>query len=346
MSEKRETSTLSKHITALLIAMYLSMNVYAQSDTLWVKGGDVLTGEIESMDYGVLVLDADYGDEDFKITWMDIVRIKSVSIFRITIKGGDRFVGSLESDGSMEGTLNLITNDSGIIQVRHSDITVIEGIEEQFKDRIDLGFEIGMDYGNILKTGHLSFGINAGYKDDHMELSTKYNSYATVVDTVINGRRDANIGYAYFFGRRWYGLADIQWFSSDAQQINLMTTVLLGFGSYLVKDQKQELALTIGADYNQVNYEVADDRKIEEAFLGLSYNLFDGNDIELETSFFGFKGFEKMESYRMNYGVDLSVDLFSDFDLSLGYQLNYDNDPPEDTKKGDYVVSLTFGWEL
>jgi hypothetical protein len=35
-----------------------------------------------------------------------------------------------------------------------------------------------------------------------------------------------------------------------------------------------------------------------------------------------------------------------DFFLSLGYTLNYDNQPAEGATNTDYVLQTSFGWEL
>lgn len=328
-----------------VLVLLAPVGAIAQTDTLVTSTGDILRGKIKSMDKGVLELDADYGDKNFRIKWMDIVTIRTTAHFRITINSGERYVGRIQTDRGIPGVEYIYAEDQ-VVRIRHSDIVQIDKLESNFKDKVDLGFDIGFDYANLTKIGHLSLGANTGFKNENMELALQFHSNATSIDTVVNGRGDAGISYIYLFGKKWYGLSNVQWYTSDLQSVDLMTTVLLGFGRFLFKDQRKELGITIGADYNRINYDLFPDAEAREGFIGITFDLFGADNIDLETEIYGFKDVENTDHFRLNYNVDLSIDILKDFDLTLGYRLNYNNQPIGSSKEGDYVVSLTFGWDL
>ena len=67
----------------ILLLIFISLCVYAQNDSLVFKNGNIIVGEIKSMDRGVVVVSTDYSDSDFKIEWDKIITIRTVSIFFI-----------------------------------------------------------------------------------------------------------------------------------------------------------------------------------------------------------------------------------------------------------------------
>src|SRR5262245_31780504 len=53
-------------------------------DSIILKNGDVIVGEIKSMDKGVLTIETDYSKSDITIKWSGIKEIYSTSHFMIT----------------------------------------------------------------------------------------------------------------------------------------------------------------------------------------------------------------------------------------------------------------------
>ena len=67
----------------LLIAVlfFFNTNLCAQHDSLVLKNGNVIVGEIKSLDKGVLTIETDYSKSDFTIEWSGIREIFSTSLF-------------------------------------------------------------------------------------------------------------------------------------------------------------------------------------------------------------------------------------------------------------------------
>ncbi|MEP0714217.1 MAG: hypothetical protein ABJC55_20040, partial [Algoriphagus sp.] len=64
-------------ILFVLLLFGASASILAQTDSLLLSNGNLIVGEIKSMDKGVLTIETDYSDSDFKITWGEIKKITS-----------------------------------------------------------------------------------------------------------------------------------------------------------------------------------------------------------------------------------------------------------------------------
>ena len=60
----------------LCFLMFTPNLIFAQADSLIMKNGDVIVGEFKDMDRGVLGIETDYSDSDFKIEWLSLLYVK------------------------------------------------------------------------------------------------------------------------------------------------------------------------------------------------------------------------------------------------------------------------------
>ena len=84
--------------------------LYAQSDSLALKNGDVLVGEIKELSRGVITMETSYSDKDFQIEFNKVIRIHMKRNSLVILSGGDRRLGLVQSMQDGEVT---ITDDKG-----------------------------------------------------------------------------------------------------------------------------------------------------------------------------------------------------------------------------------------
>src|SRR5436189_6388942 len=85
--------------------------IQAQKHSLILKNGNVIVGEIKSMDKGVLTIETPYSKNDFTIELSGIKEIYSSTSFLVTLKDGERINGTFRSaDG---GKKIIITSTEG-----------------------------------------------------------------------------------------------------------------------------------------------------------------------------------------------------------------------------------------
>ncbi len=83
---------------AFILLILLSLQAFAQNDTLVMKNGDELVGEIKELSTGVLVMETDYSDKDFRVEWDKVWKIRTHNIYVISLSDGRRVNGSLITD--------------------------------------------------------------------------------------------------------------------------------------------------------------------------------------------------------------------------------------------------------
>ena len=68
---------------SFVFVIFYQINLFSQSDSLEFKNGNIMDGEIKSLERGVVVVSTDYSDSDFKIEWDQIRHIETESFFFI-----------------------------------------------------------------------------------------------------------------------------------------------------------------------------------------------------------------------------------------------------------------------
>lgn len=78
-------------ILFFLIMAETGPGILAQTDSLIMTNGESLSGEIKSLDRGVIIIETDYSDSDFKLEWDKVASIRTERKFLIINSSGDRY---------------------------------------------------------------------------------------------------------------------------------------------------------------------------------------------------------------------------------------------------------------
>lgn len=338
-------------LKTLLFSFTLVFNIfflYSQNpDTIITRSGDQLAGEIVSMSKAVLTFETDYSDSDFKIEWEKIKSLKTSQNYRVHGNDGEIYVGLIEYGIESPDSFVIFT-DAGKVFKDFYSIAEINEVDEKFIDKLRLGINVGYSYTKASGSQQISVRSNAGYVTDMWTLSSSINSFDTRIGDVVTSRSDANINFRHLLANNWFALANVDWFNSEEQQIDLRTTAALGFGNYLVRNIDMVFLLYAGAAYNNEAFTNSEEDNLQsyEAFLAGEYDLFGAEDLDILTSFIAYPSLTEKDRVRAVYKLDFVWDIIYDFEAKLGFTLNYDSNPPNDAEKSDYVVSFTLGWSL
>ena len=126
-----------KKILSFLFVILSVESILAVNDTLLVSNGDVLVGEIKSMERGVLVMETDYSDSDFKIEWDNVIKFQSERNFIVTLSEGERYYGKIYSDPT-DGK-KVIIIEAGIEHGANLiEIVYLDAVKKDFLSRLSL----------------------------------------------------------------------------------------------------------------------------------------------------------------------------------------------------------------
>ncbi|MBN3521436.1 DUF481 domain-containing protein [Algoriphagus lutimaris] len=355
-----------KNLIALIFAFGITFSIHAQTDSLILKNKDVIIGEIKSMDRGVLTIETDYSDSDFKISWDGIAQLYSNTKYLITLSNGKRYNGKVNSVG--DGVISIDTYDpdnllplrkkrrntgtedigGGTIEVDINEIVYLNALDEGFWSRLSANIDLGwsLTKANNLRQFNIRSGL--GYLADRWKANGSYNSLRSTQDEIDPVKRtDADFNFNFFLPKDWYLLYNITFLSNTEQLIKLRTGNKIGIGNYLVHNNKSYFGFQVGVNYNNERYfDDTPSRRTGEGFVGAELNMYDIGDLSLFSQVVAYPSFSESGRFRTDFKMDVKYEFFSDFYVKLGTTMNYDNRPIEGATTLDYIFQTTVGWEL
>ena len=335
---------------------------WAQNDSLYLNNGDIIVGDLKSMDKGVLTIEPSYSDQDFKITWEDITEMKAFQRYLITLSDGRRISGTFRSEG--EGTVFIKNEEGDDLTVDQDEVVNIRSVDNGFLSRLSANIDFGFSLTKANNQRQLNGNLRMSYLEDRWSMDLYFNTLVTTQDGIDDiQRNDAGFGYRYFLPADWNIGADITFLSNTEQSLDLRATGKLGAGNFLKRTNSMYWLITAGVAFTRETYSSvldpddgtliqAPNRRSGEAFFGTELNLYDIGDLNLLSAVIVYPTIISDESVepgriRTDFRFDAKYDdiFIKDFYVRAGFTLNYDNRPVEAGKDVDYIFTTGFGWE-
>ena len=337
-----------KKIFLTLAILITAITTYSQSDTLVLTNGDIIAGEIKSMDKGVLTIETDYSDDDFTIEWDGIKSIKTDAFFLITLSDGKRINGSFKTAG--EGKIRIIPEEGTPVEIKHEELVYLKSVDKGFWDRVYANIDLGFDLAKANNLRTFTTRAGAGYLANRWSTDFNINTLFSKQDSVDNIRRtDGGVTFKYYLPHDWYLPITATYLSNTEQKLDARWNGMLGIGYYAIRTNRAYWGFKGGAAFNNEKYSPdGQPQTINsswEGFFGSELNLYDIGDLNILTKITAFPGFTEAGRWRIDFNFDMKYDLPLDFYVKIGYSLNYDNHPVEGANSVDYVLSTGFGWE-
>ena len=327
------------------LSVFLTENVWAQKDSLRFSDGQLMAGEIKSMKEGILEVETDFSDSDFKIEWKDVVWMKTETKFFITIKNEETYYSSIKSLN--DSLVQIVTKKNDSLYFDLHKIVYLDALKEKFKDRFNAEVSVGFDLAKSRNLRSLSLRSLMGYKTDIWSTDLNYNALASSQDdSDLIKRLESEFNFRWILIKQWYIIGTVSTLSSTEQNIELRLNSQLGIGRYIFRTNKAHWGAKLGGNYNIENYSNQSfDKNSWEVFLGTELNLYDIDDLNLKFSAMVYSGITEPGRWRGDINFDIKYDLPLDFFIKIGASLNYDNQPALNSDEADYVIQSTFGWE-
>ena len=333
------------YLLTVLFFLSVSNSLLGQIDSLSFQNGNFIVGEAKSMDRGVLIMETDYSDSDFKIEWEGIREIYTQTSFLITLSDGRRFNGRLESAG--DGRVLILIDEGGTIEVDKSTIVYLKSVDDTFASRLYASVDLGFSFTKAQNLRQSNLSARVGYLARRWSTDLSYSLVTSnQQDTDPIRRAEGGFSFRYFLPKDWYLLGSINSFSSTEQKINLRATTKLGIGQYLIHTNQTYWGVGGGLNFNQEDFSSdAPDRQSLEGYFGTELNMYDVGDFSLFSNAVVYPSFTESGRWRAEVAVDAKYDLPLDFYFRIGFNLNYDNRPVEGAGETDYVFQSGIGWE-
>ena len=329
-------------------ALWLAtLPAFAQLDSLGLKNGDMIVGELKTLDAGVAVMETDYSKNDFTIEWDGVEKIYSRNRFTITLQSGDRVTGSIHSTtGDWIAISDSVAGTTRTAAI--ADVVMLKRVEDNFWSR----FRASIDVGLSVQKEHNLFQFNSqsmvGYLVDRWEITLNYNANRSSQDSIADIERTEEIAnLVYLLPRDWYLQASGSGLSNTEQALDLRIQAKTLIGQYLIHTNRSYLRTGAGVSMMNEHY-TADslDKSSLEGVAAAELNLFDMGDLDLLTRVYAYPGITENGRWRVDLDVSLKYDLLKDFYVKFSTSINYDNRPAIAGSETYYVYGFSVGWEL
>jgi hypothetical protein len=102
-------------------------------DTVIMKNGDRLTGEVKKLEQGVLYIETDYFSGSVGVDWLQVEKVESKATFQIVLSDGKRMSGSISKEAvDVPGEDFKVHAPKADLQVSGVDVVEIESQKQTF----------------------------------------------------------------------------------------------------------------------------------------------------------------------------------------------------------------------
>lgn len=328
-----------------LLFLFVTIDGFAQRDSLVFNDGDVVVGEIKTMDENVLVIKTPYSKSDFNIKWDKIREVYTETEFVVSLSNGDKYWGSLTSKSAMD--VGIWHHGKELVECKFLHIVNLNPVAERFLDRFSGSIDLNFTSTKSRNAKQLNSRGNIDYKTNKWFVSTSYNTILSDQDdTESNSRSDGSLSYRFFLNNNWYPIAKFSIHSNTEQKLKYRFNSEVGFGRFFIRNNKGFWGAKLGVNRNLEEYtNETPSRKSWEGFLGLDLVLHNTGDLTLSTALTFYPGITEKKRYRADFSLDVKYDLPLDFYIRVGGSVNFDNQPADDAGEYDYDIQTGFGWE-
>jgi len=318
-----------------------------KTDTVFLKNGDRITGEVKRLEYGILFLKTS-GLGTINIEFDRIKTFYSKERFTILLSNGLRFFGTIDTSG-IDGQVILKVNEFRIPKPI-IEIVEIYPVKNIFWKRLDGSIDIGYSYTKATTISKFDFKGRVDYRVEkaYSEIKLEF----TLTDQQDKERirkQDVVLSHRRLIKRKWFGAGalgaqqnselgvDCRYGGGPAIGIEIIhsnANVLNGLGGLLLTTEKSAADSII----NSV-----------ELLLMVDYRLFKFNnpDIDIRSNLNAYPSLTTANRIRIEYSLDAKFEVFKDFYFGVRLYYNYDSKPIDPTAANDdwgITTSIGYSW--
>jgi hypothetical protein len=321
----------------------------AKTDVVTLSNGDELTGEIKSLDRGILSFDPPWSDT-IEITWEHVAALVSTQNFEVTLDTGERFFGTL-SAGAPPRTIQLRTFGENRT-LANGNVVRMNPIEGRLIERIDMSVDVGYSLAKANEAEQSSLGYDFQYRDEVRLVSlnadastsvTENDPPSTRMNTVLSWRR-------FLEDREWDPIVMTQVERNDELGLDRRITAGGGMGRWITDTNQRRMSFFGGLVYgHETSDGIPDSEGSLEAAVGIEAEWFryDEPELDVSTRFQVYERVTGSSKTRGNLDVDFRWEMFDDSFWGFNIYYSFDTDPESATaSKSDYGIVMSLGWDL
>ncbi len=334
-----------------LLFLLISFTTFArenlQKDTIFLRNGEILIGDIKDMRLGMLSFDSkEVGLLDLKISRIKTINSSSDTL-RIETSDKAIYFGALKPSPKPGWVYIVMKTGSQHIQI--GNINTLLSLRPRFWDNFTGNVTSGFSYSRSSGIGQLNFSASAIYNTKRFKVDITSSGISSIdTSTFSHDRADLNITGSYNVKKMWYGVLSLQYQRNLQLSIARRFQQLGGVGYKIAFSQNFQTLGIGGVSISQERSTTGSDQNFlcEIPFgFSLDYYKFSHPDMQISSQHIFYTGLTQWGRVRYDSNTTFTWELFKNFDFSLNLYLSYDSRPPDSTsEKMDYgtVIGLTY----
>jgi hypothetical protein len=337
--------------TGGLIGLVLSAEAaLAQADTVILRNGNPVIGEVKSLKRGSLEFDTDEMSL-VSIDWEDIALLSSAEFFEVILSSGQKFFGSLQS---ADTAVLVIVGAARADTVPFEDVVLIGPIEQGFFHRTNGFLDLGTNLTRANRLKSLLVTGRANYRGPKWGLELTAEAYwqqqesvgeAGDTTTQQTSRSATSFGASRFIAGRWAAAATGQFEQNDELNLELRVLGVLGGTYHVIRNQGLEFYTGAGGTLNDEQFVGEERNRTGEILVVVGFDAFDVGAVDFYTNITTYTTPTDGGRFRANIDARIAWEIFSDFTVGLNVVERFDSKPPSaDAQKRDYQYAFSVGW--
>lgn len=336
-----------------LLSLALPSYARENTDVIVMKNGDRLTGEIKSVDAGVLYAKLNYVDGTISIQWSQVARLESVQQFIVKTNDGSVHSGTLkttEAPSADAVTLQVADKSNNVTVLDRAQIVKVDETSESFWKRTNGEINFGTTYSKGNQSTQYNVGIQTEYIRENWTARANFSSN-------LSANKNSNASTRNLLGLEalrllpwknyfYYGLGTF--LQSSEQGITLQSNLGGGIGRYLKNTNRTSISVLAGMAWQSTNYEASvipiPRQNVTAAMIGTDIRLFKFKKTNLAVNAVVFPALSEPGRVYFDTSATYYVKLFSNLSWNFSFYGNWDNQPPPTFSGSDYGTSSGLRW--
>ncbi len=334
-------------VSLAALAMSSASLLAQKTDTLIVRNGDVMTGEIKEFKRGKVEFSTDAAGTIY-VMWTRVLTAKTDKTFGIDLEDGTKVFGSLAFGDEPHQVKLVVAGDTLVVATQQ--VVNLLRVKETFWRRLDGNIDLGVDFTQQNAKTDFSFGADVKYKKDRNNF--KFNLHTTFSrqdDTDDISRLNTSLVYVREFAETWYYAGLVS--GEENSQLSLEIRGGVGglAGRFFIQSNKVILLGGLGLSYARERFT---GQEGDNAFQGLMMADFEffswgGLDTDLSSQLLIIPVINQSGRWRISFTTSFKREIAKDFYFNVGLHEQFDSQPPtEDAEKNDLSLTTSFGWSF
>ncbi len=315
-----------------------------KTDTVVVRNGDVMTGEIKEYRRGQIKYSTDAASTIY-VKWQRINTLQTRKEFDIDLDDGTKYFGSLRLGDEPNQVKIVVDRDTFVVATQS--IVRMQRIKSTVWKRLDGSVDLGLAFTqqnaktDVNVSGDVSYKM--GRNNYKLDLTTSFSRQDSVANI---SKLNTSFKYMRELPKEWFVLGFVSGEQNSQMSLDIRASGGGGAGRFLVQSNTLLLSTSAGLSYGRERFTDQESDNLFQGFVMADFQLFSmgGLTTTLSNSLVVVPVINQGGRWRITNVTSFKREIITDFYFNVSLNEFFDSQPPtEDTNKNDFSVTTSFG---